>query len=303
MFSGSIVALVTPMLPDGELDLTAFRDLIAWHINAGTQGLVINGTTGESPTLTSAEKRTLLKIAVEEAAGKIPVIAGTGTNCTQTTITETHAAIAAGVDGCLIVAPYYNRPTQQGLFEHYKAISDACPIPILLYNVPKRTASDILPDTVVKLAHLSNIVGIKEASGDLSRNARLTESRIYKKDFILLSGDDPTALEFMRNGGTGVISVAANIVPDLLAKLCRCAQQASPNAEAINKQLTPLYTALGLEANPIPVKWALTAMGLIPRWIRLPLTALDPQYHAAMRAALADCGIHIAAGTVEAAAR
>jgi len=286
MFTGSIVALVTPMQADGAIDEVSFRNLLSWHLSEGTHGIVINGTTGESATLSSSEKLRLLMIAVEVVAGKIPVIAGTGTNSTATTIEETKAAIAAGVDGCLVVTPYYNRPTQEGLYQHYQAVATNCNIPLLLYNVPKRTGCDLLPETVIRLANIQNIVGIKEATGDVARVAPLRAG--CRKDFILLSGDDGSTLRFLQAGGDGVISVVANVMPNLFAKLCALKSSDVAQAVRIDKQLYQLYQALGLESNPIPVKWALAYLGRIGSGIRLPLTPLDVKYHVAVQAALAE---------------
>lgn len=219
MFNGSIVALVTPMHAGGEIDTVSFKRLIEWHIDSGTKSIVVNGTTGESATLNSAERVELLKIAVETARGRIPIIAGTGSSSTTTTIEETRAAGKCGVAACLVVTPYYNRPTQQGLYEHYKAVGESTELPIIVYNVPKRTGCDLLPITLASLAHVKNIIGIKEATGDLLRVAAIRA--LVNDRFILLSGDDATALEFIQQGGQGVISVTSNVAPKLMQEMCK----------------------------------------------------------------------------------
>ncbi|HSX20351.1 MAG TPA: 4-hydroxy-tetrahydrodipicolinate synthase [Gammaproteobacteria bacterium] len=291
MFAGSIVALVTPMHESGEVNLDSFKNLIQWHLEAGTHGIVVNGTTGESATLTSAEKLDLLNVAVETVAGKIPVIAGTGTSCTATTIQETRMAASCGVNACIVVTPYYNRPTQQGLYEHYKAVAESTELPILVYNVPRRTGCDVQPATLASMAHLKNIVGIKEATGDIMRVAAI--KALSGDRFILLSGDDETALNFMRKGGNGVISVTANIAPELMQQMCTAALTGDYVAAAeLNEKLALLHVATMAEPNPIPSKWALHKMGKIPAGIRLPLTTLSQPLHAMMEEALAK-GINV----------
>jgi 4-hydroxy-tetrahydrodipicolinate synthase len=285
MFSGSIVALITPMHETGAVDHDCFRNLIEWHIASGTQAIVVNGTTGEGATLTPAERLELLTIAVQVTKGRVPIIAGTGTSSTAATIQETRAAASCGVDACMVVTPYYVRPTQHGLYEHYKAVAESTDLPILLYNVPKRTGCDIQPATVASLAHLSNIIGIKEATGDVMRVAAiraLTDER-----FILLSGDDETCVDFMRLGGQGVVSVVANIAPDLMQQMCAATLAGDlATANKINIKLAPLYAASMAEPNPIPTKWAMHKLGKIPAGIRLPLTTLSEPFHAMMSAAL-----------------
>ncbi len=285
MFQGSLVALVTPMQPDGSIDYRSLQQLIEWHIEAKTQAIVVAGTTGEAPTLSAAETQDLVTRVVMQVAGRIPVIAGTGTNCTRTCIEHTQAAQAAGVDACLIVTPYYNRPTQNGLFEHFKLIAENTDLPIILYNVPTRTACDILPETVERLAKISNIIGIKEATGKIERCTEILQR--CDKRFRLFTGNDDNGLEFMQSGGHGVISVTANVAPHKMSQMCEAALSGDHAlAKKLNAELMPLHTKLFLEANPIPVKWALHEMGLIPAGIRLPLLPLDPKFHAEVRAAL-----------------
>lgn len=285
MFAGSIVALVTPMHENGEVDFDTFRALVEWHIESGTQAIVVNGTTGESATLTPSERLELLTIAVQTAKGRIPIIAGTGSSSTASTIQETRAAASCGVDACLVITPYYVRPTQQGLYEHFKAVAESTELPVLLYNVPKRTGCDMQPATVASLAHVKNIIGIKEATGDVLRVAAiraLTDDR-----FILLSGDDATAVEFMRQGGKGVISVVANILPTMFQDLCAASLSGDfDTAFTLNAQLEPLYVASMAEPNPIPTKWALHKLGKIPSGIRLPLTPLSQPFQSMVNAAL-----------------
>jgi 4-hydroxy-tetrahydrodipicolinate synthase len=289
MFKGSMVALVTPMQPDGSIDKKSLRELIDWHIDARTAALIIAGTTGESATLNSAERSELIALAVKHAAGRIPVIAGTGTNCTASSIENTKAAELAGADGCLLVTPYYNRPTQKGLVAHFKAIAANTGLPIILYNVPGRTACDMLPETVEQLAHVAQVIGIKEATGDLDRAAEI--QRRCGSEFMLYSGDDPTSSDFILQGGHGAISVTANVAPRRMQELCLAALAGNKAlADEINAELMPLHKKLFLEANPIPTKWALHEMGLIPSGIRLPLLPLDERYHQDLRAALQQSG-------------
>lgn len=285
MFAGSIVALVTPMHDSGEVNLDSFRNLVLWHLEQGTNGIVVNGTTGESATLTSAEKLDLLRIAVETVAGRIPVIAGTGTSCTASTIQETRVAASCGVDACLVVTPYYNRPTPQGLYEHYKAVAESTELPIIVYNVPRRTGCDLQPITLASLAHVNNIIGIKEATGDLLRIPAIQS--LVNDRFILLSGDDGTALEFMRKGGKGVISVTANVAPQLMQQMCAAALAGDyAKATQLNEKLSLLNVAMFCESNPIPAKWALHKLGKIPAGIRLPLTQLSESMHGLVTTAL-----------------
>jgi len=285
MFQGSIVALITPMLKSLQIDLLRYEELIEKHIEAGTNALVIAGTTGESLSLTPEEWQCLVKTAVSIAKGRIKIIAGTGASSTQKTLECTQIALKLGVEACLIVTPAYNRPTQQGLYEHYKYIANQVPIPILLYNVPSRTACDLLPETVVKLAKISNIIGLKEALNDSNRLKTLVS--MCNEDFVLLSGDDASALSFMLQGAKGVISVTANVVPKLMQQMCTAALQGQFHIAAqINTRLMPLHKSLFIESNPIPVKWLLSEMGWIENYMRLPLTPLLLEHQAMLREAL-----------------
>lgn len=288
MFSGSIVALVAPMQSNGELDLRALEKLISWHLAEKTDGIFVNSTTGETPTLTSTEQLTIIRTTVKLVAGQVPVFAGTGTNCTRTTIERTKQAMEAGVDACVVVTPYYNKPTQQGLYEHFSAVAKANPVPILLYNVPTRTSCDLLPETVARLSELPNIVGIKECMG-VERAKKLIE---YCADRInLFSGNDDDAFETMKLGYKGVISVTANVAPKLMHDFCAAMlAKNTDKGQEIYQLLSGLHQQLFSEANPIPVKWALQQMGLISSGIRLPLTPFSEQYHAAVLMALRQAG-------------
>lgn len=290
MFHGSMVALVTPMQVDGSVDETSLRGLVEFHIKNGTDAIVVVGTTGESATLDEKEHCAVIRQVVEMAAGRIPVIAGTGANCTREAIELTRCAMQAGADACLLVTPYYNKPTQEGLYQHFKTIADAVAIPQILYNVPGRTAVDMLPATVERLSHISNIIGIKEATGDLARARAIIDSCGDRLD--VYSGDDATAIELILFGGKGNISVTANVAPREMQEMCALAAAGKrAEAEAINNRLQPLHQNLFIEANPIPVKWALHEMGMIPAGIRLPLTMLSEQYHDTVRQALKQSGI------------
>tara|TARA_R110002073_G_scaffold11758_8_gene53029 strand:+ start:4779 stop:5651 length:873 start_codon:yes stop_codon:yes gene_type:complete len=290
MITGSIVALVTPMLADGSVDWVALERLLNLHIEAGTAAIGAVGTTGESATLNVREHCDVIRFCVQHCAGRIPVVAGTGANSTWEAIELTEAAAAAGADACLLVTPYYNRPTQRGLYEHFKAINDAVVVPQILYNVPARTAVDMSNDTVLRLAELENIVGIKDATGDRERGVDLIQRS--GDALAVYSGDDATAMELILAGGNGNISVTANVAPALMAQLCALALAGDRvGAEAINNRLTPLNKALFLEPNPIPVKWALCQRGLIGEGIRLPLTTLDERYHAQVIDALESAGV------------
>jgi len=292
MFQGSMVALVTPMNEDGSLDVPTLRRLIDFHIDNGTDAIVAVGTTGESPTLDMDEHCEVIRVSVEQAGGRVPVIAGTGANSTREAIELTRCAQKAGADACLLVTPYYNKPTQEGLFQHFKAIAEAVPIPQVLYNVPGRTACDMLPETVERLSHIPNIVGIKEATGNLDR-ARDIIRRCGDR-IELYSGDDATALECILLGGRGDISVTANVAPRLMHKMCALAlARKEADARAVNERLLGLHKHLFLEANPIPVKWALKEMGLIKGGIRLPLTTLSAQHHETVRQAMRAAGIQV----------
>ena len=290
MFRGSMVALVTPMHPDGSVDYDSLARLVEFHIENGTSAIISMGTTGESATLDEEEHCEVIRRTVEMVDERIPVIAGTGANSTTEAITLTRCAMQAGADACLLVTPYYNKPTQQGLYLHHKAIADAVPIPQILYNVPGRTACDMLPETVGRLSEISNIIGIKEATGNLSR---LTEiKQLCGDNFDLYSGDDATGTEFMLQGGDGVISVTNNVAPKAMAAMCEAALAGDrERALELNRPLESLHQKLFVEANPIPVKWALYEMGMIPLGIRLPLTVLSEQYHDVIRAALREAGV------------
>ncbi len=285
MLQGSLVAIVTPMFDDGSLDMDALRALIDFHVNAGTDGIVIVGTTGESPTVDVAEHCLLIKTTVEHVNGRIAVIAGTGANSTSEAIELTAKAKALGVDACLLVAPYYNKPTQEGLYQHYAAIAAAVDIPQILYNVPGRTGCDIANDTALRLAAIKNIVGIKDATGSIERGTDLLLRA--PKDFAIYSGDDATGMALMLLGGHGVISVTANVAPKLMHEMCVAAMAGSvKKACGINAKLFGLHQKLFVEANPIPVKWVLQQMGLIQAGIRLPMVNLSTQYHDVLRAAM-----------------
>jgi len=275
MITGSIVALVTPMVPDTlDVDWEALERLVEWHIDQQTHALVAVGTTGESATLSVDEHSRVIKFMVDISQGRIPVIAGTGANCTREAIELTEAAKKAGADACLLVTPYYNKPTQEGLYQHYKAIAEAVDIDQILYNVPSRTACDMLPETALRLSEISNIVGIKEATGDLDRAAWLIDNS--PKDFAIYSGDDHTARELMLLGGHGDISVTANVAPKEMSRMCEAAINGdAEQALDIDKQLLGLHDAMFVESNPIPVKWAVSQLGLINDAIRLPLTQLS----------------------------
>lgn len=290
MFQGSMVALVTPMRADGAVDEDSLRELVEFHVENGTDAIVAVGTTGESSTLDEREHCEVIRMVVEQVAGKLPVIAGTGANCTREAIALTRCAMEAGADACLLVTPYYNKPTQEGLYLHYKAIAEAVPIPQILYNVPGRTACDMLPETVERLSHISNIVGIKEATGNLDRGRRILELCGERLD--LYSGDDATAMELILLGAKGNISVTANVAPKQMHELCAAATAGDrETATAINDRLMPLHKKLFVEANPIPVKWALYEMGLIPPGIRLPLTFLSEPNRPVVREAMQAAGI------------
>jgi len=276
MFKGSSVALVTPMKKTGEVDEKAMVSLVKWHLAKGTAAIVVVGTTGESATLTPKEQDQVIGLVCETVDKKIPVIAGTGTNATASTIARTKAAQAMGAKASLMVTPYYNRPTQTGLIEHYRAVCDVVDLPILLYNVPKRTGCDLLPETVALLSERANVIGLKEATGDLKRLSAL--QAVCQPDFLFYSGDDMSALAFMQAGGQGVISVVANIVPSLVQKMCTYVfSDQIEKAQVIDKTLQKLNRLLMAEPNPIPVKWVLHYLQKIESGIRLPLTLLSKQ--------------------------
>lgn len=282
MLQGSLVAIVTPMFEDGRLDIPCLNALIDFHVDQGSDGIVIVGTTGESPTVDFDEHCLLIKAAVSQVNGRVPVIAGTGANSTKEAIFLTKHAKELGVDACLLVAPYYNKPTQEGLYQHFTAIADAVDIPQILYNVPGRTACDISNDTTLRLAAHANIVGIKDATGGIERGIDLLLRA--PADFAVYSGDDATAMALMLFGGKGVISVTANVVPKLMHEMCVAAMAGDlSRARAINAKIFALHQKLFAEANPIPVKWVLTQMGMIKTGIRLPLMTLSAQYHDVVR--------------------
>jgi len=290
MFHGSMVALVTPMREDGTVDDDSLAALIEFHVTQGTDAIVAVGTTGESATLDEPEHCAVIRRVVEMVHGRIPVIAGTGANSTTEAISLTRCAREAGADACLLVTPYYNKPTQEGLYLHHKAIAEAVPIPQILYNVPGRTACDMLPPTVERLSRISNIIGIKEATGDLDRARDILGRCGDAMD--LYSGDDATSCEFMLAGGKGAISVTANVAPALMHDMIAAALAGDrETAVNIDARLSALHKNLFVEANPIPVKWALSEMDLIPSGIRLPLTELAGEYHDTVRAAMREAGV------------
>ena len=285
MFHGSMVALVTPMLEDGEIDFDALERLVEYHIENGTDAIVSVGTTGESSTLGFAEHRAVVDRTVELVDGRVPVIAGSGANSTSEAVELTQAAMRSGVDACLLVTPYYNKPTQEGLYRHFRTIAEAADVPQILYNVPGRTAVDMLPETVERLADIPNIVGIKEASGNLDRTGRLVELVSDRMD--IYSGDDHLARDIILQGGKGVISVTANVAPGMMHQMCAAALKGEEEkATEIDSRLAALHKALFVETSPIPVKWALAEMGLTQPGIRLPLTPLAEEYHEEVRQAL-----------------
>lgn len=284
MLQGSLVAIVTPMFEDGRLDIVSLNALIDFHINQGTDGIVIVGTTGESPTVDFDEHCLLIEAAVSQVAGRVPVIAGTGANSTKEAIALTQKAKELGVDACLLVAPYYNKPTQEGMYQHFKAIADAVDIPQILYNVPGRTACDISNDTTLRLATHKNIIGIKDATGGIERGTDLIIRA--PKDFSVLSGDDATAMSLMLLGGKGVITVTGNVAPKLMHEMCVAALAGDAvTAREINEKLFQLHQKLFVEANPAPVKWVLAQMGLIKTGIRLPMLPLSVQHHDVLHSA------------------
>ena len=285
MIEGSLVAIVTPMAEDGTLDLDALRRLVDWHIAEGTDGIVVVGTSGESPTVTFDEHCLLIRSAVEQADGRVPVIAGTGANSTVEAIELTECAKRAGAQGGLSVVPYYNKPTQEGLYQHFKKIAEAVDLPLILDNVPGRTVADLANDTVVRLAAVPGIVGLKDATGSMERAADLLQR--LPQDFAIYSGDDASGMPFMLLGGHGVISVTANVAPRLRHEMCVAARGGNlVRARELNNALLPLHSKLFVEANPIPVKWACAELGLIPPGLRLPLTPLSAGFHDTLRGAL-----------------
>ena len=290
MIKGSIVAIVTPMHADGSLDYPGLRTLIDWHIAEGTDGIVIVGTTGESATVDVQEHCELIKLAIDHAKGRIPIIAGTGGNSTAETIVLTRYAKDVGADAALLVVPYYNRPTQEGMYQHFKTIAEAVDLPIILYNVPGRTVADMSNETILRLAKIPNIVGVKDATGNIGRGTELL--RLAPKSFAVYSGDDPTAMALMFCGGAGNISVTANVAPRAMHELCMAAMAGdTAKAIAINNRVIPLHAKLFVEPNPVPVKWAMAEMGLMPAGLRLPLVPLAADFHDTVRNALREAGV------------
>ena len=290
MLTGSFVAIVTPMFEDGRIDLARFKSLIDFHIAEGTDGIVVVGTTGESPTVNFDEHKDLIRKAVEYAGGRAPIVAGTGANSTAEAVELTQSAKAAGATACLSVVPYYNKPSQEGLYRHFRAIAEAVEIPTILYNVPGRTVADLANDTTLRLAQVPNIVGIKDATGNIERGTDLLNR--LPASFGVYSGDDASGLALMLLGGHGVISVTANVAPRLMHEMCVAARAGDVRrARAINARLLGLHQKLFVEANPIPVKWAVAQLGLIGPGIRLPLTPLAPQFYDTVRDAIRQAGI------------
>lgn len=292
MLKGSLVALVTPFDQGNRVDFASLKRLIDFHVEEGSNGLVIAGTTGESATLATGEHVELVARAVEIAAGRLPILAGTGSNSTAQAIELSVAVGNLDIDGYLVVVPYYNKPMQEGIFRHFSAIADAVDKPIMLYNVPGRTVADLLPETVAKLARHDNIFAIKEATGDIGRLRDI--QALVDDDFGLFSGDDFTAMSFVEQGGHGVVTVSGNVVPGKMAELCRLAAAGRHvEAKTIDDSLQPLNAALFAESNPIPVKWAVNKMGLIPGNIRLPLTEYSADYHEQMLSAMSGAGVEL----------
>jgi 4-hydroxy-tetrahydrodipicolinate synthase len=289
MISGSIVALVTPMQADGAVDYATLAQLVEWHIQNGTNSIVAVGTTGESATLDVDEHCAVIRETVLAAKGRIPIIAGTGANSTTEAIELTECAKVAGADACLLVTPYYNKPSQRGLYAHYRKVAETVDIPQILYNVPGRTACDLLPETIAQLAVIPNIVGIKEATGNLQRGREVLA--LGSATFAVYSGDDATAVELILAGAKGNISVTANVRPDVMAQVCKLALEGkAAEARALDATVADLHRDLFLEGNPVPVKWAMHAMGKIGPTLRLPLVELDPKFHETLRATLKRTG-------------
>ncbi len=290
VFQGSMVALVTPMFPDGRLDIEAYRKLIDWHVAEGTDAIVVVGTSGESPTVSMDEHAELIGIAVKHAAGRIPVIAGVGGNSTAEAIELSRHAQSVGADAGLSVVPYYNRPTQEGMYQHFRKIAETVDLPSFLYNVPGRTVADMDNDTIVRLAHVPNIIGVKDATGNIGRLGALMRDK--PEEFIVLSGDDATAAALILLGGKGNISVTANVAPRMMHDLCMAALAGNlPEVRRLNMALAELNSKLFIEANPIPVKWALAEMGRLQLGYRLPLTPLNEKFHDMLRQTLRDAGL------------
>lgn len=292
MFQGSLVALVTPFDKNNQVDYSSLKRLIDFHVDSGSNGLVIAGTTGEAATLTRSEHIMLIERAVELSAGRIPIIAGTGSNSTDQTLDLSQAVSNFNIDACLIVVPYYNKPTQEGIYKHFSVIADNLDKPVMMYNVPGRTVADMQPETVGRLSKNKNIIGIKEATGDIKRLTAIKE--LVSSDFLLFSGDDFTLYPFIKEGGHGVITVSGNVAPAQVAKLCRLAREGQhEEAITLDNSLQALNSALFVESNPIPVKWAVSQMGLMEEWIRLPLTSYESQFHSQMIKAMNQAGVVI----------
>ena len=292
VFQGSLVALVTPFDKNNQVDYSSLERLIDFHVDSGSNGLVIAGTTGEAATLTRAEHIMLIEKAVELSAGRIPIIAGTGSNSTDQTLDLSQSVSSFNIDACLIVVPYYNKPTQEGIYKHFSVIADNLDKPVMMYNVPGRTVADMLPETVVRLSENKNIIGIKEATGDIKRLKVIRE--LASSDFLLFSGDDFTLYPFIKEGGHGVITVSGNVAPAQVAKLCRLATEGQyEEAITLDNSLQALNSALFVESNPIPVKWAVSQMGLMEECIRLPLTSYKSQFHSQMLKAMNQAGVKI----------
>jgi 4-hydroxy-tetrahydrodipicolinate synthase len=290
MIQGSIVALVTPMKLDGTIDFDSLDRLVEFHVEQGTDALVAVGTTGESATLDEQEHCAVIQRVVEQVKGRIPVIAGTGANSTSEAIALTRKAKQLGVDACLLVTPYYNKPTQEGLFQHFKKIAETVDVPQILYNVPGRTACDMLPETIARLASIDNIVGVKEATGELQRVRQIRQ--LCGPDFALYTGDDASSLEFCLLGGDGSITVSGNVAPKLLHEMISAAMAGDKQqAEQLDGKLAALHSALFVQSNPIPVKWAVSEMGLMEKGIRLPLTILEASYQSTVKAAMQQAGV------------
>ncbi|WP_301103416.1 4-hydroxy-tetrahydrodipicolinate synthase [Propionivibrio sp.] len=288
--TGSIVAIVTPMHEDGSLDQAGMRQLVDFHVQEGTDAIVVVGTTGESPTVDVEEHHDLIRLVVEQSAGRVPVIAGTGANSTAEAIEMTHFAKQAGADAALSVVPYYNKPTQEGLYRHFRAIAEAVDIPVILYNVPGRTVADMSCDTTLRLAQIPNVVGVKDATGNIDRGCELVARA--PEGFAVYSGDDPSACALMLLGAQGNISVVANVAPRLMHEMCVAALKGDLiKARELHFRLLGLHRQLFCEANPIPVKWACQQLGLIKEGIRLPLTPLSPECHERVRVAMRQAGL------------
>jgi 4-hydroxy-tetrahydrodipicolinate synthase len=293
MITGSLVAIVTPMHEDGRLDLGTFRKLIDWHVAEGTDGVVVVGTTGESPTVNFDEHKELIKVAVLHSRGRIPIIAGTGGNSTAEAIELSESAKANGATACLSVVPYYNKPTQEGLYRHFRKIAETVELPMIVYNVPGRTVADLQNDTMLRLAQVPGIIGIKDATANIERGTDLLKRA--PRNFAIYSGDDATALALILLGGHGVISVTANVAPKLMHQMCAAALVGDlKKARELNLKLLALHQRLFVEANPIPVKWALAEMGMMEHGLRLPLSPLAEKFHQTLREALHEAGIALA---------